>query len=140
MSGAFVGDVSPSEAWEILEAAPSASLVDVRTEAEWRFVGLADLSKLGREAQLLSWQDYPTMEIDSGFQAKLERMVTDKSAPVLFLCRSGARSKAAAMAAAAAGYAKAYNIAEGFEGDPDSARHRGTVNGWKVAGLPWVQG
>ncbi|HMT49022.1 MAG TPA: rhodanese-like domain-containing protein, partial [Dietzia sp.] len=59
--------------------------------------------------------------------------------PVLFLCRSGARSAAAASAATAAGYGPAYNVAEGFEGDPDDTGHRGTVNGWKVAGLPWRQ-
>jgi rhodanese-related sulfurtransferase len=59
---------------------------------------------------------------------------------VLFLCRSGARSRAAAVALTGLGFAKAFNVAGGFEGDPDGERHRGNINGWKAAGLPWRQG
>ncbi len=80
------------------------------------------------------------MEINQDFIAAVTAAAPDKAAPVLFLCRSGARSRSAAMAATAAGYAKAYNVAEGFEGDLDGEGHRGKLNGWKVAGLPWRQG
>jgi len=117
-----------------------AILVDVRTEPEWRYVGLADLTTLGREAKLISWQVYPSMEVNSGFIVALTEAAPDNTAPVLFLCRSGVRSRAAAAAATAAGYETAYNIAEGFEGDADAEGHRGRVGGWKVAGLPWRQG
>jgi len=80
------------------------------------------------------------MEVNSGFIVALTEAAPDNTAPVLFLCRSGVRSRAAAAAATAAGYETAYNIAEGFEGDADAEGHRGRVGGWKVAGLPWRQG
>ena len=64
---------------------------------------------------------------------------TAKDAMVMFLCRSGARSHAAAAAASQIGYANSYNILQGFEGDKDAHGHRASVGGWQVAGLPWVQ-
>jgi rhodanese-related sulfurtransferase len=135
----YAGDVSPREAWEILAGAPSALLVDVRTRPEWAFVGIPDLRNLGRETVLLSWQVYPEMAVDPDFIAKLKARAGDPAAPLLFICRSGARSRAAAMAATAAGYARCYNVSEGFEGDKDAASHRGQRGGWKFAALPWIQ-
>lgn len=140
MSGAYAGDLSPAKAWELLSQDKEAVLVDVRTDPEWRYVGTPDLRSIGRDAALISWQVFPAMAVDPEFQSTVARAAPDKQAPVLFLCRSGVRSKAAAMAATTAGYTAAYNISEGFEGDLDQNGHRGRVGGWKVAGLPWRQG
>ena len=143
-SPSYAGDIAPKEAWDLLAAMPGAQLVDVRTMAEWNFVGLPDLSPLGRQAHCIEWQSFPTMAPNAAFAAQAAAAVTaagaDKDSPVLMLCRSGARSRAAAMALTASGFTRAYNIAWGFEGDPDGMRHRGQVNGWKADGLPWRQG
>lgn len=140
MNEAYAGDLSPAEAWALLNQDGDAVLVDVRTEPEWQFVGLADLGQLQKEASLVSWQVYPTMQINPGFQAAISEVAPNKEAPLLFLCRSGARSRSAAMAATEAGYKFAYNVSEGFEGDHDADGHRGRINGWKFSGLPWRQG
>lgn len=135
----YAGDISPKEAWDLLRAHEKAVLVDVRTRPEWSFVGIADLSGLGREARLISWQVYPDMAVNARFAAEVAATGVDQDAPVLFLCRSGARSRSAAIAMTAQGFKACYNIAGGFEGDVDGERHRGNVNGWKASGLPWVQ-
>tara|TARA_R110002126_G_scaffold1443_29_gene8456 strand:- start:9062 stop:9529 length:468 start_codon:yes stop_codon:yes gene_type:complete len=136
----YAGDVDVTEAWEAVKGNPGAVLVDVRTQAEWNFVGVPDLSESGKDPVLVEWQTFPTMEINASFVETVSAAAPDKSAPVYFLCRSGARSKSAAMAMTQAGYAACYNISDGFEGSPDSQRHRGSVNGWKANGLPWIQG
>jgi rhodanese-related sulfurtransferase len=134
----YAGDLSAEEAWALLQSDPKARLVDVRTQAEWNFVGLPDLG--GRDVALVEWQMFPTMQVNPDFVATTEAAAGgDKTAPVLFLCRSGARSRSAAIALTRAGYTKAYNIAGGFEGDLDGERHRGQRNGWKATGLPWKQ-
>jgi rhodanese-related sulfurtransferase len=134
------GDLSAPDTWALLAKDPAAQLVDVRTDAEWAYVGAPDLSALAKAPIKLAWQVFPAMAVDPDFVAKLTALVPDPSTPLAFLCRSGVRSLAAARAMAEAGYAQCYNIANGFEGTPDAARHRGTVNGWKVDGLPWIQG
>ncbi len=139
----YRGDLLPREAWTMLEEEERAVLVDVRTDAEWQFVGQADLSSLGRPHIGLSWQRWPEMKLNASFvddlSALLQRNDYGPDTPLLFLCRSGGRSAAAAEAMTRAGYTRCYNIAEGFEGPLDSHRHRGTSGGWKAAGLPWVQ-
>lgn len=139
----FAGDIECRDAWALLVADSKAQLVDVRTAAEWTFVGLPDLSGLGRNVLTVEWQNYPSMAVNPGFVARAAKILTEagatKDTPVLFLCRSGGRSRAAALAMAEAGYTQAYNVAGGFEGDPDSERHRGTRNGWKASNLPWRQ-
>ena len=136
----YAGDMSPKEAWELLVKEPGAQLVDVRTQPEWSFVGVPDLASVGRKTVLLSWQVYPQMAVDPDFAIKLKaKLPRDVAAPLLFLCRSGARSRAAAQAITAAGYTRCYNVAGGFEGDKDSASHRGRIGGWKAENLPWVQ-
>lgn len=143
-TGEYAGDISPAQAWDRLKADPAAQLVDVRTIAEWNFVGLPDLSALGRRVHCIEWQSFPTMAANPDFTAAAAQAVTAAGAslatPILLLCRSGARSRASAMALASAGFTQAFNIAGGFEGDPDPERHRGNINGWKAAGLPWRQG
>ncbi|HVP86254.1 MAG TPA: rhodanese-like domain-containing protein [Rhizomicrobium sp.] len=138
-SAAYAGDVSPADAWAALKSDPAAQLVDVRTTAEWNFVGLPDLAGANREVQLIEWQAYPTMAPNPEFVAQVSAGNPDKNAPIYFLCRSGARSRSAAIAMTRAGYTRAYNIAGGFEGDLNAERHRGAHNGWKASGLPWRQ-
>ena len=140
-----IGACNPVEAWAALRDDPTAQLVDVRTEAEWRFVGVPDLSDLGREVILQEWQSYPSMEMDAAFADRLlERLGGTPPAQVFFLCRSGARSMHAAMTVAAAWSARGLgtrcvNVEEGFEGDLDARRHRGSLNGWKAHDLAWRQ-
>lgn len=136
----YAGDIGVEETWEILKADPAAVLVDVRTDAEWNYVGIPDLSSVEKKPVLLPWQLFPTMQVNQAFLEQLDQTGAAKDAPVLFLCRSGVRSQAAAIAATGAGYSKAFNVAHGFEGPHDDTKHRGSVAGWKAAGLPWVQG
>ena len=139
----YAGDLSTAEAWSLLEKEPKAQLIDVRTTAEWSFVGVPDLSSVGRDAFLVEWQSYPDMSMNPQFVDMVANAVRKAGAaedtPLLFLCRSGARSRAAAIALTQAGFSKAYNIAGGFEGDLDEHRHRSHRNGWKSHGLPWRQ-
>lgn len=127
----------------MLAREPKAQLVDVRTMAEWNFVGLPDLSTLGRHTHCIEWQQFPSMAPNPDFVAEAVSMIeqagADPNTPILLLCRSGARSRAAAMALTRAGFTQAFNVAGGFEGDLDHDRHRGHANGWKAAGLPWCQ-
>ena len=135
----YAGDLSVQEAWKLLTDDDSAVLVDVRTRPEWLFVGVPDLSGLGRDPVFCEWQSFPTMQINSEFAAQLRATGVGEDSPILFLCRSGQRSKSAAIAMTGQGFARCYNVAGGFEGPPDGARHRGKVGGWKAAGLPWIQ-
>jgi rhodanese-related sulfurtransferase len=137
--GNYAGDVTPQAAWQGLVAAPGARLIDVRTQPEWNFVGIPDLSQIGKKTVLTSWQVYPAMTVDSEFVAKLRGQIGSAEGPFYFICRSGARSRAAAIALTEAGLGPCFNVAGGFEGDRDAASHRGKSGGWKVAGLPWVQ-
>jgi rhodanese-related sulfurtransferase len=135
----YAGDVAPATAWKILSERKDAVLIDVRTRAEWNFVGLPDLSGLDKKPALVEWQVFPTMQPNPEFAATLLSAVADKSAPLLFLCRSGARSAAAAKAMTAAGYSTCLNVADGFEGPLDAQARRGAAGGWKAEGLPWRQ-
>ena len=139
-----IEDVAPTATWARLEADPRAVLVDVRTRAEWAFVGVPDLSPLGRQVITLEWQSFPESRIDPNFAdrvaAVLKAAGTEKTDEVFFICRSGGRSRMAADVMAEAGFNRSRNVAEGFEGPLDAGRRRGRVAGWKAAGLPWVQG
>lgn len=135
----MVENVAPSEAWDAIRTDPAAQLCDVRTEPEWAFVGLPDLSEAGKQAVLIPWQTYPAMQVNAGFADQLKRAGFTPEHRIFFLCRSGARSLAAAEAAQAAGFPHAFNVADGFEGPPDAEGHRGLAAGWKADGLPWRQ-
>lgn len=137
---AYAGDISPKQAWDMLASDPKAVLVDVRTDAEFAYVGNPDLDGLGKQVLRVYWKVFPAMDLNPIFVAEIKKSGIAKDAPLLFLCRSGVRSRDAAIAMTAAGFKACYNVAGGFEGDKDATGHRGTVNGWKVAGLPWVQG
>ncbi len=135
----MVEDVPPQAAWEALRTDPAAQLIDVRTDAEWNFVGVPDLLAAGKQAVLIPWQVYPAMAVNGQFTSHLAEAGLTPEHHLYFICRTGGRSLAAARAAQAAGYAHAFNVADGFEGPPDAAGHRGTAAGWKAAGLPWRQ-
>lgn len=135
----YAGDVTPEEAWAALSEQPDAVLVDVRTQAEWAYVGVPDLSEIGKEVLRVEWQTYPDGAVNELFTSDLEDAGIARDQPVYFLCRTGVRSVAAAEAATRDGWAEARNVLDGFEGPHDAQRHR-TVAGWKVVGLPWLQG
>jgi rhodanese-related sulfurtransferase len=139
-SDGYAGDVTSVEAMEILKRDETAVLLDVRSDAEWTFVGRPDLSALGREPVMISWQTFPGMAPNGGFVLGVSRSVEDKTVPVLVLCRSGQRSRSAAIALTAAGFSDCRNISDGFEGPKDDNGHRNTVTGWRASGLPWQQG
>jgi len=128
----YEGAMLPEEAYEIMQSAPGAKLVDVRTRAELDWVGNVP------DALAVEWAIYPGMKTNPHFIAQLEQQV-DKESLVMFICRSGARSHNAAIAATQAGYTDCYNVLEGFEGDKDGDEHRNTLNGWRAAQLPWEQ-
>lgn len=137
MSEDTIEQISANEAWDRLQNQPGACLVDVRTSAEFHFVG----HPVG--AVHLAWQELPDMFVDTAFVDKLttwlEQQGQGKGTPLLMLCRSGARSQAAAEALSAAGYTNVANVHEGFEGGKDASGHRSTVSGWRFEGLPWEQ-
>ncbi|HTE96197.1 MAG TPA: rhodanese-like domain-containing protein [Bradyrhizobium sp.] len=130
----YAGALLPAEARALMQQVPGAKLIDVRTQAEWEYVGRVP------DSVLIEWNSYPSGQRNPQFLEELQAKVAKTEAPVMFLCRSGARSHHAAMAATLAGYPNSYNILEGFEGDKDAQGHRNSVGGWRVAGLPWVQG
>ncbi|ATQ28986.1 sulfurtransferase [Rhodococcus ruber Chol-4] len=133
----YAGDMTPQQAWELLRENPDAVLVDVRTDAEWKYVGVPETSSIGRRALFVEWVRYPNGARNEHFVDQLKDAGVT-GGPIVFLCRSGQRSIAAAEAATAAGLAPSYNILEGFEGGLDAERHRG-AEGWRAAGLPWRQ-
>jgi len=135
----MIEDVSPLQTWQALGSDPAAQLVDVRTDAEWNFVGFADLSAIGKQMLPISWQ-LAGGRHNSQFIEHLAAAGLTPETPIYFLCRSGARSYAAALSAREAGFAHVFNVADGFEGPHDEHGHRGTVAGWKKDGLPWRQG
>jgi rhodanese-related sulfurtransferase len=131
------------ETWQILAARLRSQLIDVRTRAEWAYVGIPDLGPLGKRAILVEWQTFPDQTVDPRFAERLASELgvlgVQLDDDLFFICRSGSRSLAAAKAMAAAGYCACHNVAGGFEGPLDDERHRGSADGWKAAGLSWLQ-
>jgi rhodanese-related sulfurtransferase len=128
----YEGALLPTEALAFLQENSSARLVDVRSKAEWSWVGRIP------GAVEIEWLFFPSMQANPDFLEHLSLKVP-KESPVMFICRSGVRSNQAAIAALESGYVNCFNVLEGFEGDKDSNGHRGVQGGWKAAGLPWVQ-
>ena len=135
----MIENVSPGKAWGALQSDPRAQLVDVRTDVEWAYVGLPDLGAIGKQAVLIPWQMFPSMQVNPDFVEALKKTGFTPEHPIYFLCRSGVRSLAAAQAMQQAGYPHVYNVADGFEGPVDPDGHRGSAAGWKAEGLPWRQ-
>jgi rhodanese-related sulfurtransferase len=136
----YAGDLTPEQAWELLRENPEAVLVDVRTDAEWKYVGIPDVTSLGNSAVQIEWVSYPNGARNDNFIDELKEsgVVPGSGKPVIFLCRSGQRSIGAAESATAAGIGPSYNVLDGFEGGLDADGHRGVV-GWRAIGLPWRQ-
>lgn len=145
MQAGGVDELFPADAYAALEQDPDTALVDVRTRPEWTFVGIPDLGAIGRRMALVEWAQFPSMTVNPNFLPELTHALGG-SLPgrVFFICRSGARSLAAArlVAEETARGGRAIgciNVKEGFEGDLDAEGHRGSLGGWKRAGLPWRQ-
>jgi len=138
-----VDDVDVETTWQGLVSRPKSQLIDVRTRAEWTYVGLPDLGSIGKRPVLVEWQTFPDQAVDPRFierlAGELKALGVEKDDELFFICRSGGRSLAAAKAMAELGYSACHNVAGGFEGPLDDDRHRGSVSGWKAAGLPWLQ-
>lgn len=132
----YAGDVTPKAAYAALQEDEAALLVDVRTAPELTYVGLPDLSGIGKGVALVQW--HPELTADQ-LQRGLADAGADADTPIYFLCRSGARSRNAAVLATQAGFSRAFNVDGGFEGPLDEAGHRGNESGWKADGLPWRQ-
>ena len=139
-----VDAVDVETTWQSLVSRPGAQLIDVRTRAEWTYVGIPDLGAIGKRAILVEWQTFPDQAVDPRFverlAGELRALGAQLNDDLFFICRSGGRSLAAAKAMAEAGYRACHNVAGGFEGPLDDNRQRGSVGGWKAAGLPWRQG
>jgi len=127
----YAGSVSPQDAWTLFQAGEGV-LIDVRTAEERKFVGHVP------ETKHVAWMTGLSLSRNPRFAKELEAKA-GKGETILLLCRSGKRSAAAAEAAAKAGFTNVFNILEGFEGDLDEQQRRGAFNGWRHAGLPWVQ-
>jgi rhodanese-related sulfurtransferase len=142
--GTSVDNVDVESAWQMLKSRAGSQLIDVRTRAEWAYVGTPDLKPLNKRAVLVEWQTFPDQTVDPRFverlAGELKMLGVKPDDDLFFICRSGGRSLAAAKAMAAMGYHACHNVAGGFEGPLDDESHRGTVGGWKAAGLPWLQG
>ena len=139
-----IPEVAATEVWTALVRDSAAQLVDVRTRAEWTYVGVPELAACARQVILVEWQSFPSNEVDPHFATRLrealDKLGCGRETQLFFLCRSGARSLAAAQTMATAGFLRCRNVMGGFEGQHDTNRHRGCLAGWKAAGLPWVQG
>lgn len=135
----MIENVTPAQVWDALRTDEDAQVIDVRTDAEWAYVGLPDLTTVGKQPVLIPWQLFPSMQVNADFIDHMTQAGLTPSHKLYFLCRSGVRSLAAAQASQAAGFPHAYNIVDGFEGPPNEDGHRGTVAGWKAEALPWRQ-
>ena len=139
----YAGDLLAIDAYALLEGDLTSVLIDVRTQAEWAYVGTPDVQALRKAPLFLEWQSYPSMAVDANFTARLEALLqlgrVERGASLVFLCRSGARSRHAAIAMTSAGWGPCFNVSDGFEGQLDDSRRRGAVSGWKAGGLPWTQ-
>ena len=131
----YAGAVTPEEAFTLLQSDPRVKLVDVRTNAERDWVGRVAIPEAQHVA--VQWATYPGGAPNPAFADQLEQ-VARKDEVLLFLCRSGVRSRHSARVATEHGFAQSYDILEGFEGDRDADGHRKTVGGWCKAGLPWI--
>jgi len=131
----YAGALTPQEAFALLQGNPNAKLVDVRTNAERDWVGRVDIPATQHLA--VQWNTYPGGTPNPDFLPQLSQGA-GKDDVLLFLCRSGVRSRHSAKLATENGYKNCFDILEGFEGDKDAAGHRKTVSGWCRAGLPWI--
>ena len=131
----YAGAVTPEEAWQLLQSDDTTVLVDVRTQAERDWVGKVSIA--AHQHHAVQWNLYPAGTPNPDFLSQLQAAAPEKNSKILFLCRSGVRSRHAAKAASQAGYLHCFDILEGFEGDKNTEGHRKTVGGWCFHRLPW---
>ena len=140
-----VQQITANDAFFKLPHEKNAALIDVRTDAEFTFVGTADLSEIGANLILLPWKNFPAMNLNPDFTANLEKNLIEKfgetrhETQLIFMCLSGGRSQQAAIHMTQLGYENCFNLIGGFEGEADFAGHRGNISGWKASNLPWRQ-
>lgn len=139
-SAGYAGNLTVEEAWSLLGRGPDAVLVDIRTQAEWSYVGVPDLSAIDREAVLAQWLLAPSMSENQNFFNELAAQGVTPGKAAIIMCRTVNRSPKAARAMTAKGFPHCYFLLDGFEGSLDEEKHRGVRDGWKAAGLPWIQG
>jgi len=135
-SFSYAGAVTPVEAFELLESDSNCVLVDVRTNAERDWVGKVAIQE--RQHYAVQWSLYPGGAQNPDFLQQLDAIIADKNTVILFLCRSGVRSRHAAKLATDNGYTQCFDILQGFEGDRDTHGHRKTIGGWCASDLPWI--
>jgi rhodanese-related sulfurtransferase len=123
--GSYAGDINATDAWGVLSSENDSFLVDVRTDVEWNNAGVPDLSKLGKELVKIQWVKYPNFDLNQDFTAEIQSKVANKDAKLLFLCKVGGRSAAAAETLTSLGYKNCFNVVGGME------------EGWKPNNLPW---
>jgi rhodanese-related sulfurtransferase len=128
-----VKHLDPRAAYDALQRDPDALLIDCRTEIEYFYVG----HPVG--ALNIEWHMNPNFEVNPNFAQEVLREAGRRDRPILLICRSGRRTLEAGAALEAAGFTDVTNVLEGFEGDLDEDFHRGTLGGWRKAGLPWEQ-
>lgn len=131
----YAGAVTPPEAYALLMANPAIKLVDVRTDAERDWIGTVNVPE--HQHAEIQWSFYPSGKGNPDFMAQLSAVASADDV-ILFLCRSGVRSRHAAKLASEHGYQHCFDILEGFEGDKDDHGHRKQIGGWCKAGLPWL--
>ena len=136
----YAGDLMGEEAWSLLKQDPEAVLVDIRTQAEWSYVGVPDLGAIGRETVFAQWLLAPAMSENPDFFAELSAQGVVPGRAAILMCRTVNRSPKAARAMTAKGFPRCYFLRDGFEGCLDDDKHRGHRDGWKAAGLPWIRG
>jgi rhodanese-related sulfurtransferase len=139
----YKGDLSAKDAWDMLKTRSGSQLVDVRTTAEWHYVGIPDLRPIDKVALTAQWRLLNDMQINAHFMEQLTQQLLNTSYQngdiLIMMCRTGGRSMEAAQYLTSLGFENCYNLADGFEGPLDSSGHRGLVAGWKAANLSWRQ-
>ncbi|MGV6859987.1 MAG: rhodanese-like domain-containing protein [bacterium] len=131
--------MTPAEAFEFLAAEPTVAFIDVRSSMEYLFVGHP------KGATHIAWIDEPDWEVNPAFvddvKDHCQRLGGESltSVPVVLICRSGKRTRAAGAVLLEAGFARVIHVTEGFEGERDESFHRSSVGGWRFRGLPWEQ-
>ena len=135
----IIQNISSKECFEILSNNTDAYLIDVRTQPEWQFVGVPDLSQINKETIFISWLIYPKMNKNKNFERQILNQGIKKKNNLYFICRSGQRSLYASKLLIKNGFSSCFNVYDGFEGDLNKHKKRSLINGWKYNNLPWKQ-
>ena len=130
----MIENLDPKQSFAFMQENSNAVMIDVRTKMEHTFLG-RPVCKIAHVA----WKEFPDWQVNQQFVEQVSQIIADKTTPILLLCRSGVRSLEAAKTLEEAGFAYLINILEGFEGNLDANKHRGTIGGWRFHGLPWEQ-